>query len=602
MLSIMKNKLQKSGLFLVLIFFLTACTPGSPSTGSILEGTEFPIENDEPESSLISPVPDELTTAEEIPQVPSTIFFNGNVLTIEEDTPNAQAIAVHEDMILAVGSNERILALGSESTIRIDLQGRAMLPGFIDSHVHRIGDRAMGGFETAEESIQLAIEQGYTTMNEMFVDEGRLDELRSLDQAGALRLRVNAYLPLNYDQPKFGNWFQAYQPGHEYSPYLRIAGLKIFMDHGWGLEEPVWTQDELDQTMSEASDLGWQFAVHAVGESSHKMLLNSIEQITRADPDRDHRFRIEHVIVISDADVQRMADLDVLASIQLHAPNSWTDFDDFYSGTSPELYPKFARYRDLAEAGVLIIGSSDWPWATVEEGFGSPMKMLNQAVTRVGTDEKPPEEWMVGQEIPVELALRSLTINGAYGVFQEDILGSIKPGKFADLVILSADPLDTPIEAVPDIQVLMTMVGGKVEWCQPGSETICPADSFNQASLTKSNAAALPFGFLDSPAPGQTISGIFHMYGWALDDNGPIERVEVFLDGELIGQAIYGDPRTDVANDYPGREYSPNFGYTFQLDTSLFPNGSHTISVMAFGPDGDQAYLYPEALEFIIQN
>ena len=528
----------------------------------------------------------------------SIVFYNGQIITMEDAQPQAEAVLIDGDAILAVGSEADVLAQAGTQTTMIDLGGKVLVPGFIDSHVHRIGDRGFGGIDTAEASIQLAIEQGYTSMNEMFVNQERLDELRSLDEAGSLRLRVNAYLPLNYDEPKFGPWYQAYQPGFEYSPYLRIAGLKIFMDHGWGKGELLWTQDELDQTLTEASGLGWQVAAHSVGEPAHTMLLNTIEKIEQADPGRDHRFRIEHVIVISDADVQRMADLNVLASIQLHAPNTWsTDFDDFYPEVDAELQSHFTRYHDLTDAGVRIIGSSDWPYAEVEEGFGSPMKMLYQAVTRVGTGGHPPEDWMIGQEIPIDLAMRSLTINGAYGTFEEDIKGSIKPGKLADLVILSANPLDSPIENVPDIEVLMTMIGGKVEWCAPGSEALCPAAS---ASIVDNDS--IPFGYLDTPAPDETISGTYTVAGWALVDGVPIDRVEIHLDGAYIGDAIYGDPRPDVAADYPGRDGEPNFGYSFQLDTTLYGNGPHTLSAVAFSLSDNQGYLIPETLSFTIEN
>jgi len=139
----------------------------------------------------------------------------------------------------------------------------------------------------------------------------------------------------------------------------------------------------------------------------------------------------------------------------------------------------------------------------------------------------------------------------------------------------------------------MTMIGGKVEWCAPDSESLCSAYL---------RAPTNPFGFLDSPAPGETISGTHTIYGWAVDDDGPIDRVEIYLDSEFIGEATYGDPRLDVDNVYPGRQGAPNFGYSFQLDTTQFSNGLHTLSALAFGPPDDKTYMYPENLEFTIEN
>lgn len=139
----------------------------------------------------------------------------------------------------------------------------------------------------------------------------------------------------------------------------------------------------------------------------------------------------------------------------------------------------------------------------------------------------------------------------------------------------------------------MTIISGKVEWCVPDSEPLCP---------TNIRAPTVPFGFLDSPAPDESISGTHTIFGWVVDDDGPIDRVEIFLDGEFIGQAVYGDPSPDVDNDYPGRRGSPNFGYSFQLDTTLYNNGAHTLSALAFGAPDDRAFLYPENLDFFIVN
>jgi len=168
--------------------------------------------------------------------------------------------------------------------------------------------------------------------------------------------------------------------------------------------------------------------------------------------------------------------MGVIASIQLNGPGTWTDYPDFESGVTPELYPEFARWRDLVDAGLHVAGSSDHPWGTLEPDYGSPMLLIYQAVTRTGTNRKPPEDWMVGQELTAEEALRSLTIEGAYGTFEEDVKGSLSVGKYADFVIFEDDPLTTDIEAVPDIRLLTNVIGGRVEYCAVGHRDICPIE------------------------------------------------------------------------------------------------------------------------------
>jgi predicted amidohydrolase YtcJ len=406
---------------------------------------------------------------------PDAILHNGIVLTMNKLQPRAQAIAIEGGRILAVGTSDEILALRDSSTLVVDLQGKTVTPGFIDSHQHRIGNRMGGGYEEPGPIIQLAVEQGWTSLNEMFVHEQRLNELRSLDEVGKLRLRINAYLGLHSPEgDTYGNWYQAYRSRFEYSPFLRLIGVKLFMDHGWGKGELIWTQEEVDQMVLEAHRLNWQIAIHTVGEPAHTMALNALETALGGAADDRYRHRIEHVVVVSDNDIQRMKRLGIIASIQLNGPGTWVDYPDFDPQVTPDMYPHVARWRDLVEAGVFVVGSSDWPWGTLEQGFGSPMLMLYQAVTRTGTNRRPPEAWMLGQALTMEQALRSLTINGAYATFEEDRKGSLESGKLADIVILTENPLASPLEEVPDIQVLMTMIGGIVEYCAVGQESLCP--------------------------------------------------------------------------------------------------------------------------------
>ena len=430
--------------------------------------------------------------------VPDTIFYNAKIITMEDANPAAEAIAIAGDRILALGTDEEVLAASGPATRVIDLHGRTIVPGFIDSHQHRIGDRAIGGYEQPDDVIQLAVEQGWTSLTELFEDEQRLAELRALDQAGKLRVRINAYLALaNPQGQSYGDWYQSYEPLTEYSPFLRLAGVKLYMDHGWGNGPVLWTQQQLNSMVAEAHARGWQVASHTLSATAHTMILDAMEKSLGGAATDPYRDRIEHVIVISDADMQRMGRLGILASIQLSGPGTWMDDPTFATDVTPDLYPHFARWRDLEDAGLVVLGSSDWPYGTLEPGFGSPMLLLYQAVTRTGTDRRAPEPWMLGQELTMEQALRSLTINGAYGTFEEDEKGSLRAGKLADLVILSDSPLTAAIESVPAIEVLMTMIGGKVEHCAPGQGSICPE---TQAAST-SAAASLFTGTWHGPDP-----------------------------------------------------------------------------------------------------
>ena len=158
------------------------------------------------------------------PAAPDLIVHNAVVLTMDPDMPRASALAVTGDRFVAVGSDEDVLALAGPGTTVIDLEGNAVTPGFIDSHSHVIGDRELYGVHGARRAIQTALEGGWTSINEMFVNESRLDELTHLDAVGDLRLRVNAYLPVNYGpHQRFGMWFSNHTPAAPTRPTARAT-------------------------------------------------------------------------------------------------------------------------------------------------------------------------------------------------------------------------------------------------------------------------------------------------------------------------------------------------------------------------------------------
>lgn len=394
----------------------------------------------------------------------SLLLRNGTVLTMDEAVPVAQAVLVQDGLIVAVGSDEETSDLASPGVEVIDLQGKTLLPGFIDSHAHHLGDRNLAGYSTPEDAVQAVLEKGWTSISELFVNQDRLDELRSLDEQGHLRLRVNAYLPLNWQYDRFGDWYQSYLPGQEYSPRLRIAGVKIFTDGGGGYGQDVYfTQEELNQLVAEAHQAGFQIATHTLGSASHlDLVLNAYEYALQGKSNEIRRHRVEHLTMLRDDQLERMRDLGIIASFQLTWFHSdWLQDEEFETVVTEEGVDRVGRWRDLLEAGVPSIGSTDYPWGYCS---GSPIQAIYQAVTRIGEQGIPPRQWMLDQRITVEQALRLITIDAAYGTFQEDVKGSITPGKYADLVVLSKNPLNVAQEELLDIQVLMTMVGGIIEY------------------------------------------------------------------------------------------------------------------------------------------
>jgi predicted amidohydrolase YtcJ len=424
------------------------------------------------------------------PKKAGIILHNATVLTMDPTKPEAQALAISDDTITAVGTEAEVRAAAPDASI-VDVGGRVLLPGFNDAHCHRIGDRREAGYDSAEAAIEDALAGGWTSISEMFVNQERLDELRALDEAGRLRLRVNCYLPVNYLEQKFGVWFGDYRPHQLISPRVRIGGVKFFADPAWTTEMYMttahmdrpdyrgavfWKPDELTELVRSLHDDGWQIATHTAGDAAHDLVLDAYEAALAGADNAGHRHRIEHVIAVRDDQVRRMHDLAILASFQL----TWfgTDSNSRAATTlDPERLKWIGRWRDLLEAGVPAVASTDHPYDDLEGvpvPSGGAMRTMSVAVTRVLDPAIEPTTWQAAQRLTVEQVLPLMTRAGAYATFEEDRKGTIAPGKLADLVVLDDDPRNVAPDHLRDVNVLMTMIGGKSEYCAPGTDSLCP--------------------------------------------------------------------------------------------------------------------------------
>jgi predicted amidohydrolase YtcJ len=403
-------------------------------------------------------------------------------MTMDPDRPLATALAISGGRILAVGDEAAVTVHIGQSTAVIDLGHLTLLPGFNDAHCHRIGDRDVWGFATAEEAIDKTLAQGFTSISELFVNQERLDELIALDNAGSLKVRVNAYLPVNYLEDKLGVWFGHLRPHQQMSPRVRIGGVKAFADKAnhtaaWITTDypgrpgyrgdAFWEPNEMAELLRPLADNGWQLAIHTAGDAAHDMVLDVLEGAIAGDGNTA-RHRIEHVMLVRDDQIARMADAGVVASFQLGwFTTLWTD--DWES--VPAWAGQAGRWRDLLAAGVRCVGSTDCPWAVP---VGPAMRALESAVSRRNEGGPRPTEWQLRQRLTPDEALNLLTARGAWATFEEAEKGTLKPGMLADVVILSGDPTKVEPTQISEIDVLMTMVEGRAEYCAPGSAGLCP--------------------------------------------------------------------------------------------------------------------------------
>ena len=200
--------------------------------------------------------------------------------------------------------------------------------------------------------------------------------------------------------------------------------------------------------------LGFQVNVHAIGDRGNRIVLDAFEAALKAVPKADHRFRIEHAQVLSPADIPRFARLGVIPSMQ--ATHQTSDMRWAESRLGPQRIRGAYAWRSLINTGVVIPNGTDFP---VEEV--NPLLTFHAAVTRQDPSNWPAGGWYPEQKMTRQEALESITIWAAYAGFQESMLGSLSPGKYADFVILDRDIMRVPDNEILATRVVSTWIGGK---------------------------------------------------------------------------------------------------------------------------------------------
>jgi predicted amidohydrolase YtcJ len=252
---------------------------------------------------------------------------------------------------------------------------------------------------------------------------------------------------------------------------LRIGYLKGFMDgtlgsatahllDGSGVE--ITTREQLEEVVRRAAEAHFPVAVHAIGDAANRAALDAFAATRDAWAPAGLRHRIEHAQLLAPEDVPRFGELGVAASVQFsHAPSDRDLADRLWEGR-----PMAYAYRSLLDAGAPLANGSDAP---VEEL--DPLAGIVGGVLRT-LDERPP--WRPEQAVTVEQALRATTVGPAWLERQESRRGMLSPGMLADLVVLDRDPLVCPVEQLPKVRVLATMVGGRWTYASPDSPVETP--------------------------------------------------------------------------------------------------------------------------------
>jgi predicted amidohydrolase YtcJ len=269
---------------------------------------------------------------------------------------------------------------------------------------------------------------------------------------------------------KAGTYNQRGPQSALYDGHLWIRAIKLYADGALGSrgaallapysDDPgnsgllVSRPEHIRAWAETALRLGFQVNVHAIGDRGNRIVLDAFDSALKKIPKADHRFRIEHAQVLSPQDIPRFAKLGVIPSMQ--ATHQTSDMRWAEARVGPQRIRGAYAWRSLLNTGVVIPNGTDFP---VEEV--NPLLTFHAAVTRQDPTNWPLGGWYPGQKMTREEALQSITIWPAYAGFQESILGSLTPGKYADFVVLDRDIMHVPDTEILGTRVISTWIGGK---------------------------------------------------------------------------------------------------------------------------------------------
>lgn len=311
------------------------------------------------------------------------------------------------------------------------------------------------------------LERGLTTVTDMGIGDADYQAYSSLRRADELPIRASLFL--TDDEALLTHWFRR-GPDIDPEARLQVRGVKLYVDgalgsRGAALVEPysdddgnigllVSSGDHLAEVSRRAAQTGFQIAIHAIGDRGGVVALDAMESALGG-PGPQARFRLEHAQVLRLQDIDRMARLGIIASMQpTHATSDMPWAGDRVG--ERRLQGAYAWRRVLSAGGRLALGS-DFPVESADPRLG-----LYAAVTRQDLDGKPTGGWLPGEKLTREEALRGFTLDAAWSLFLEKEVGSLEVGKRADLVVFAQDPMTIPEAEIPRAGVDYTLVNGQV--------------------------------------------------------------------------------------------------------------------------------------------
>ncbi|MDI6844779.1 MAG: amidohydrolase [Candidatus Saccharicenans sp.] len=328
---------------------------------------------------------------------------------------------------------------------------------------------------TIEEDILRALDHARKLgLTGVHADAGleQLEVYKKLRSEGRLTLRVYAWLPIEGIDQYISLGLRQGQ-GDE---YLKIGFLKAFIDGTLGSGTalmfepfsddptksglPQYPEEVFYELLEKAYAHDFQVGVHAIGDKGVNWVLNAVERAQKKYGKKDLRFRIEHAQIIKPEDFPRFRELGVIASMQPTHCTTDMRFCEIRVGRERSKYAY--AWRTLLDNGAILAFGSDWPVEPLD-----PRRGLYSAVTRKNIEFDYPEGgWFPEQKLTLAEAIKYFTRGSAYASFEEDLKGTLEPGKLADLTVFARDIFNVEPKEILTAPIAYTIVGGKVVYEQ----------------------------------------------------------------------------------------------------------------------------------------
>lgn len=345
-------------------------------------------------------------------------------------------------------------------------RAQSLISNYIPKETEETNSKAL------ELAIQASLKNGITSFHDAGASRTSIELFKKFKQEGKLQTRL--YVMLTGFDPSLVYEYFRMGPVIDSTGLLTIRSVKLNCDGALGsrgawLLEPytdrtdfsgmaTLSMDTVAKISIEGLKYGFQICSHAIGDRANREILDRYEAAFKGNPEKakDARFRIEHAQHLAPSDIPRFGQLGVIPAMQaihLSSDRPWAIERLGEKRIKEGAY----MWQSLLKSGAKVVNGTDVPVEPI-----NPIASFFASVTRQTLKGEPEGGYEPAEKMTREQALKSYTLDAAYGAFQEKILGSIEAGKLADFTILSQDIMTVPDNQILSTKVEMTIFGGKV--------------------------------------------------------------------------------------------------------------------------------------------